>query len=64
MFKRYRGVFATPDLTPLEQKKDKLLRQKLAEMNKDDKTYKIKKRGYSAKGLSQTLRTDNLLIEN
>jgi len=35
-------IFATPDLTPLEQKKDKVLRQKLAEMNKDDKTYKIK----------------------
>ena len=35
-------IFATPDLTPLEQKKDKILRQKLAEMNKDDKIYKIK----------------------
>ena len=35
-------IFATPDLTPLEQKKDKVLRQKLAEMNKDDKVYKIK----------------------
>ena len=35
-------IFATPDLTPLEQKKDKILRQKLAEMNKDDKVYKIK----------------------
>ena len=34
-------IFATPDLTPLEQK-DKVLRQKLAEMNKDDKVYKIK----------------------
>ena len=33
---------ATPDLTPLEQQKDKALRQKLAEMNKDDKMYKIK----------------------
>ena len=41
-------IFATPDLTPLERKKDKLLRQKLAEMNKDGKTYKIK----SAKGLN------------
>ena len=29
-------------LAPLEQKKDKVLRQKLAEMNKDDKVYKIK----------------------
>lgn len=35
-------IFATPDLTPLEQKKDKALRQKLAEMNKDGKVYKIK----------------------
>ena len=35
-------IFATPDLTPLEQKKDKVLRQKLAEMNKDGKTYRIK----------------------
>ena len=35
-------IFATPDLTPLEQQKDKALRQKLAEMNKDDKMYKIK----------------------
>ena len=35
-------IFATPDLTPLEQKKDKALRQKLAEVNKDGKIYKIK----------------------
>ena len=35
-------IFATPDLTPLKQKKDKILRQKLTEMNKDDKVYKIK----------------------
>jgi len=35
-------IFSTPDLTPLEQKKDKVLRQKLAEMNKDGKVYKIK----------------------
>ena len=35
-------IFATSDLTPLEQKKDKVLRQKLAKMNKDDKVYKIK----------------------
>ena len=35
-------IFATPDLTSLEQKKDKVLRQKLAEMNKDGKIYRIK----------------------
>ena len=35
-------IFATPDLTPLEQQKDKTLRPKLAEMNKDEKIYKIK----------------------
>ena len=35
-------IFVTPDLTPLEQKKDKALRQKLAEVNKDGKIYKIK----------------------
>ena len=36
------NIFATPDLTPIKQKKDKALRQKLAELNKDCKTYKIK----------------------
>ena len=35
-------IFVTPDLTPLEQKKDKALQQKLAEVNKDGKIYKIK----------------------
>lgn len=35
-------IFATPDLTPLEQKKDKALRQKLTELNKNGKVYKIK----------------------
>ena len=53
-------IFATLDLTPLEQKKYKILRQKLAEMNKDNKIYKIKKQGNSAKGLSQAPCTDNL----
>jgi len=38
-------IFATPDVTPLEQKKDNLQRQKLAEMNKDSKTNKIRKMG-------------------
>ena len=28
-------IFATPDLTPLEQQKDKALRQKLTDMDKD-----------------------------
>ena len=53
-------IFATPDLTPLEQKNDKTLLQKLAEMNKDGKVYKIKKWDDSVKGLSQAPRTDNL----
>ena len=35
-------IFETPDLTPLEQKKDKILHLKLAEINKDGKVYKIK----------------------
>ena len=37
-------IFVTPYLTPLEEKKDKLLKQKLAEMNKDGKTYQINNR--------------------
>jgi len=35
-------LFITPDLTPLEQKKHKALRQQLADMNKPDKVYMIK----------------------
>jgi len=37
-----RNLFITPDLTPLEQKKHKALRQQLADMNKPDKIYMIK----------------------
>ena len=37
-----RNVFITPDFTPLEQRKNKVLRQQLAEMNKGDRTYMIK----------------------
>ena len=36
-----RKIFLTPDLTPFEQKKNKELRMKLADMNKDGNFYKI-----------------------
>ena len=35
-------IFLTPDLTPFEQKKNKELRTKLADMNKDGNFYKIR----------------------
>ena len=35
-------IFITPDLTPLEQKQSKELRQKLADMNKNENHYTIK----------------------
>ena len=37
-----RKIFITPDYTPLEQQKNKALRQQLAEMNKVENLYKIK----------------------
>ena len=37
-----RNVFITPDYTPLEQKKNKALRQQLADMNKVENIYTIK----------------------
>ena len=37
-----RKVFITPDLTPLEQKRNKELRSQLAEMNKVANMYRIK----------------------
>ena len=37
-------VFITPDLTPLEQKRNKELRSQLAEMNKVANIYRIKNR--------------------
>ena len=37
-----RNVFITPDYTPLEQKKNKALRQQLADMNKVENVYTIK----------------------
>jgi len=37
-----RNVFITPDYTPLEQKKNKALRQQLADMNKGENAYTIK----------------------
>jgi len=37
-----RKLFITPDLTPLEQKKNKILRQQLAELNKTENVHVIK----------------------
>ena len=37
-----RNIFITPDYTPLEQKKNKALRQQLADMNKVENVYTIK----------------------
>ena len=37
-----RKLFITPDFTPLEQRKNKALRQQLTEMNKEEKIYRIK----------------------
>ena len=37
-----REIFITSDLTPLEQKKNKELRKKLADMNKDENVFVIK----------------------
>ena len=39
---KIRSLFITPDLTPLEQKKHKALRQQLADMNKSENVYMIK----------------------
>jgi len=38
----FRKIYITPDLTPLQQKENKLLRTKLADMNKDGNFYQIK----------------------
>ena len=37
-----RNLFITPDLTPLEQKKSKALRQQLTDMNRSENVYVIK----------------------
>ena len=37
-----RNIFITPDFTPLEQKRNKVLRQQLADMNKAENVYTIK----------------------
>ena len=37
-----RNIFITPDFTPLEQKRNKALRQQLADMNKTENVYTIK----------------------
>ena len=39
-----RNLCITPDLTPLEQKKNKVLRQQLADLNKNERVYIIKKK--------------------
>ena len=39
---KVRNIFITPDYTSLEQRKNKALRQQLAEMNKGENTYMIK----------------------
>ena len=55
-----RNVFITPDYTPLEQKKNKALRQQLADMNKVENAYTIKKREDSAEITTLSVpRTDN-----
>jgi len=37
-------IFVTPDLTHLEQRNNKVLRQQLRELNKEEKIYRIKNR--------------------
>jgi len=37
-----RNIYITPDLTPLEQRKNKVLRQQLADLNKNERVYMIK----------------------
>ena len=37
-----RNLYITPDLTPLEQKRNKVLRQQLADLNKNERVYAIK----------------------
>ena len=39
---QFSNVFITPDLTPQQQLQNKILRNKLAEMNQDGKLYQIK----------------------
>jgi len=56
-----RNLFITPDLTPLEQKKHKALRQQLADTNKPDKIYMLKKWEDSAEESLDSSCTDNPL---
>jgi len=39
-----RNIYITPDLTPLEQRKNRVLRQQLADLNKNERVYMIKNR--------------------
>ena len=37
-----RSLYITPDLAPLEQKKNKVLRRQLADLNKNERVYTMK----------------------
>ena len=57
-----RKVYVTPDLTPQEQQHNKVLRNQLAEMNKGENKYWIKKQQDCAEGkLSTTLCSEHTL---
>ena len=49
------SIFITPDLTPKEQAENKLLRNKLNEMNKGGKYYSIKNRQIVQRSNHQSL---------
>ena len=55
------NIYITPDLTPLEQRKNRVLRQQLVDLNKNKRVYMIKKRKDSAEDQVVPLRTDNEL---
>ena len=67
-----RKIFLTPDLTPFEQKKNKELRTKLADMNKDGNFYKIRngsivrwtKLSDKTDGMTKSQRTYKLIVIN
>ena len=53
-------ILVAPDFIPLEQRKNKALRQQLMEMNKVENNYRIKKQGDSVKEiLNESPCTDN-----
>ena len=58
-------IFITPDLTPLEQKRNKRLKEELANLNKDGRKYIIKNGMDSSENhLKFTLCTDNNIHNN